>query len=655
MNPGSSASDRAQARWDYIRTGLGRSGRSLSEPNFAKERRDWLAILLREILQNALDAKWPASNHVEVSIRHSVLDAEAKAYVSTLITPDHLDRFNSSVPHLRNAAGVAQIADCLIIEDFGTSGLTGRTDDPEMEGRGENWNSFWFREGEGGKEGSSGNGGAGQGKITYFSTSAIRSLFAYTVRADDKRQAILGCSSFLRDYPYDGVRWRRDAYWGIWKGTGEDRKVLPVETEGDASVFRRNLGIEREATDPGLSLVIPAPKQFELSHAVEIVIAEFFVPILRGDLVVRLGDVCLEKTTIFELADKHLSDVRARQLHTCTTKGYRAFLAAAIKRSSANEVVLSAEVTVKNPLSEASFKAADLQLMRDTIQSQGLVSVRVPLTIKPKFGETANCHFDIHLTQPDDLDQPEQTVIRRDLLIGEEPIGGGKLRQHVRALTLIANNELSRLLLAAEEATHLRWNTRLPRLGEYYSSGSDSVTLVRNGAARLLDILTGGSQEKDFKLLSRYFSVPGALSALPAKGKKAQKGKQIPMPNQIPVAEPKLLAIQALEDGCRIRPAKAGALDKSLLPIKVKAEFAYEGLDKDAFSEYDPLDFNLNDQQFNIKYSGCLIDTRSANILEFQVHEPEFELEVRGFDKNLRLRMRVNYKERSDAATVDAE
>ena len=653
MSPESSASSSPPPQWDYIRTGLGRSGRSLSEPNFAKERRDWLAILLREILQNALDAKLAEALQVEVSIKRTSLDEHAKAYMANLITLEHLDRFNQAVPHAKT--GISQVNDCLIVEDFGTSGLTGRTDDPETDGKGQNWNAFWFREGEGGKEGSSGNGGAGQGKITYFSTSAIRTLFAYTVRADDKCEALLGSSSFQRDYQYEGVRWRRDAYWGIWAGSGINQKVFPVQAQSHLSSFAHNLGLKRTATQTGLSLVIPAPREFNLSDAVDIAIAEFFVPILRGDLVVQIGDIRLEKTSIVDVANKLLSDTRARELHTCTTRGYREFLASVVKRSETHEVVTAAEVSAATPLSEDSFNEGVLQGMRETIQNQGIVSIRVPLKVKAKSGETANCHFDVHLACPFELDQPEQAVIRKDLLIGEEPVGGGRLRQRAQGLTLIENNELSRLLLAAEEATHLRWNTRLPRLGEYYRSGSDVVAIVRNGAAKLLDILTGGDQKKDFKLLSRYFSVPGVLSPVPSRGKKSSKGKQIPFPSQIPPAEKKLLTIDAVDDGCCIRPAKAGAVTQECLPIQVKVEFAYEGLDKDAFSEYDPLDFNLSDPLFKVTYSGCLVDTRSLNILEFQVHEPNFELKVAGFDKNLRLRMRMNYKERSDAATVDAE
>lgn len=641
--------------WDYIRTGLGRSGRSLSENNFAKERRNWLAILLREVLQNALDAKLPDVDRVHVSIRHGQLDQASKAYMATLIPPEHIDRFAQSVPHLQEVAHVADVSECLIVEDFGTSGLTGKTDDPEVEGKGQNWNAFWFREGEGGKENSSGNGGAGQGKITYFSTSAIRTLFAYTVRADDKTGVLLGASSFLRDYPYENLRWKRDAYWGIWDGKDLDRKVLPVQVGDLVQLFTQRLGLERAPNQSGLSLVIPSPKEFDVGKAAQVVIAEFFVPIVRGDLVVSLGGTTFDRGSISSLADQLLPDLVARQLHTCTTKGYRDFLVSAIKKTETNTVFVASSVKTAAQLSDSTFKEEDLVAMRESIQNEDIVSVRIPLTIKPKAGGVLDCHFDIHLECPFELDQPEQAIIRKDLLIGEEPIGGGKLRQRARALTLITSSDLSRLLLSAEEATHLRWNTRLPRLGEYYTAGHEAVALVRNATVRVLDILTGGDQKKDFKLLSKYFSVPGVLSSVQAKGKKSPKGKQMPTPNDIPAPEKRVLVMEALEDGCRIRPSKAGAITAETIPIRVKVEFAYEGLDKDAFSEYDPLDFNLSDQPFTVSYAGCLVDSKHMNVIEFQIYEPDFDLQVRGFDKNLRLRMRMNYEEKTNATAVNAE
>jgi hypothetical protein len=649
----SSVSSASQPRWDYIRTGPGRSGRSLSENNFAKERRDWLSILLRELLQNALDARVSPATPVVVAIRQHELDAVGQDFVGRLIGSDHLDRFRESTPHVLESP-TGEVGSCLVVEDFGTTGLTGAVDQPDLDGNGQNWNAFWFREGEGGKENTSGNGGAGQGKITYFSTSGIRSIFAYTVRSDDRTEALFGACSFLRDYHHDGHKWRRDGYWGLPNGEGIDRVHLPVRTSIWVDLFRKHLGLTRTASETGLSLVIPSPKSIRMADAMQVTIAEFFVPILKGDLVVTVGEKTVDKSSIVAFADQLLSDERAHELRTCTTKGYRSFLVESVTRSKGNMVVAARPFATLSEFSESAFDPEDLATMREALNAERIVSVRFPVSVKSRSAPPVTCTFDVHIACPLDLEHPEQAVIRRDLLIGEEPVGGGKLRQRARGLTLIGDAELSKLLLSAEEATHLRWNTRLPRLSEYYRSGPDVVAVVRNAMVKLLDVLTGGDQQRDFKVLAKYFAAPGVTSPVKSKGKKSPKGKQPPMPGPIPPPRQKLLAIDALTDGCRVRPAKSGALAEAKLPLKVSVEFAYEGLDKDAFSEYDPLDFDLADKAFLAVLSGCSITQRKFNQIDFDVFAPEFDFALVGFDKNLRLRMRLTYEEASDAATLDA-
>lgn len=644
----------AQGDWDYIRTGLGRHGRSLSENNFAKERRDWLAILLREVLQNALDARLSTSDPVVVSWNLRALDSQAQNFMSALIPREHLARYKESVPHVKDDH-FEGVKSCLVVEDFGTCGLTGRTDDPEIDGKGQNWNAFWFREGEGGKENSAGNGGAGQGKITYFSTSALRTIFAYTVRKDDGRNALFGASSFLRDYVHDGHKWKRDSYWGIWRGKDADRVVLPVEEGSLIERFRQHLGISRGHVHTGLSLVIPSPKEFSEREALQITLAEFFVPILRGDLIVKMADTTLEEGTVHALADRLLTDDRARELNTCTTKGYRAFVSDALERSASGNVRMAADVTSATEIGEHLFGPEELEAMRQGLDAEDVVSVRFRIPVKPRSGPAEQCSFDVHLATPLDLDRPEQAVIRRDLLVGEEPVGGGKLRQRVRGLTVISDDSLSRLLLTAEEATHLRWNTRLPRLAEYYKSGPETVSIVRNAMTRLLDVLTGGEQKRDFKLLAKYFSAPGGDLHAKGPGKRPQAKTNNPPKPDLPPPRPKLLALEALVDGCRVRPVRRGALATAKLPLNVRVEFAYEGLDRDAFAEYDPLDFDLKDKNFAIEARGCTVSQTELNLLAFSVETPEFELTLRGFDKNLRLRMRLTYEEAEDAAAVDSQ
>lgn len=648
----SASSQAAKVTWLYTRPAFGRTGRSLSENNFAKERRDWVAILLREVLQNGLDARVTTANPVIVKISARTLSEPDVEFVSQLITEEHLDRFNASVPHIQDVP--KDIRQFLVIEDFGTTGLMGVTDSPDLDGKGQNWNAFWFREGEGGKEHGSGNGGAGQGKITYFSTSAIRTIFAYTVRQDDGRGALFGASSFLRDYDFNSLKWLRDSYWGLAKKHDEATIAVPTNDAATVEHFREKFGVSREPDQTGLSLVIPAPRSFSTEEAIQVTIAEFFTPILRGDLVVLFGETRLDTESIMAMADANLTDERARQLHTCTTKGYRIFVKGALEKSRLDEVEIVAPLDSMSQLTESSFSADALERLREALSTDMSVAVRFTIAVKPKSGGQVPCNFDVHLMCPQDLVHVEQAIVRRDLLIGEEPVGGGSLRQKARGLTLINDLELSKLLLSAEEATHLRWNTRLPRLREYYKSGPEVVSFVRNAMAKLLEVLMGGDQKRDFRLLARFFPVPGSASQLQTKGKKSPKGREPPLLPPIPPPSPKKLVLQALTDGCRIVPNAAYAPTLLDLPIECELEFAYEGLDKDAYAEYDPLDFDLKDPSFTIEGTNCLIKSRTSNVVDFAVLQPDFKLEVTGFDKNLRLRARLNYKEAIDATAVNA-
>lgn len=638
--------------WLYTRPAFGRQGRNLAENNFKKEKRDWLAVLLREILQNGLDARAPNASTVEVRISRVSVDSTA---FDNLLPGDHYERLRQCLPKWQHDE--VQPNSCLVVEDFGTIGLTGYVNQPEADGAGQNWNAFWFREGEGGKEHSSGNGGAGQGKITYFSTSSLRTIFAYTVRADEPAEAVFGASSFSRDYDFKGHKWLRDAYWGLHATRDDGSAIAVPSTDTDViDAFRSTFNLARDGGTPGLSLVIPGARKFDEAEAIQVVIAEFFAPIIRGDLVVSIGSTVIGKGNIESLADSYLSDERARELRTCMTHGFRQFYAAALSVSAGDAFITMPLITDIKDLTEKVIDPVALETMRSSLNGGDVVSARLMVKVKQRDAAAAECAFDVHLQLPDDLDAPEQVVLRRDLLIGEEPIGGGRVRQRARSVTLINDGLLSRLLLCAEEPTHLKWNASLPKLSDNFKDGASVVSIVRNAAARLLDVLCAGERRRDFKLLAKYFAAPGLASAIPNKGPRRKDGKNIPPAPKLPPARPQLLSLEPTEDGCRILPgATLRDGDAVCLPISADLEFAYEGLDKDAFAEYDPHDFDLADTDFLIEAVGCAVDSRVGNRLHFRIATKEFYLRISGFDRNLRLRMRMNYEEVVDAATFEAE
>src|SRR5262249_11727414 len=142
-------------------------GRDLSEDNFAQEDRTDSEILVREALQNPLDAR-AGDNSGPVRVRMAVLqqghfDAD---YLASLLPHEFGARLEASGGEpLPDVTGPS--ASVLVIEDFGTTGLLGTWNDTNAEGNSENWNAFWFSEGEGAKASAGSNGRAGQGKITF--------------------------------------------------------------------------------------------------------------------------------------------------------------------------------------------------------------------------------------------------------------------------------------------------------------------------------------------------------------------------------------------------------------------------------------------------------------------------------------------------------
>jgi hypothetical protein len=92
------------------------------------------------------------------------------------------------------------------------------------------------------------------------------------------------------------------------------------------------------------------------------------------------------------------------------------------------------------------------------------------------------------------------------------------------------------------------------------------------------------------------------------------------------------------------------------LPAACTLELAYEGLDQDPFAEYDPFDFDIaNEKLHRTQAKGVVVASRQWNRLEFEVIDPDFSFSIDGFDPNIRLRARLNYKENTDGSSIDAQ
>lgn len=640
------------AKWFYPETQPFQvQGRDLSEDNFAQEERSGLEILIREALQNPIDARDPSSSE-PVKVRINVLKPEEYdgAYLSKLFDKEYSDRLVSSQTEKLPADLKDQPV--LVLEDFGTTGLEGAWDNANADGPGENWNAFWLREGEGAKASGS-NGRAGQGKITYYRISRVRAVFGFTVRKSDKKKLLMGRSAFRRVYPYNGKKFLRHSFWHV----GTDMPT-PVVAHEEIDAFRKAFGLRR-SDEPGLSLVIPFPADFNLELALQTIITDFYYPIACGHLELTIGTHSFTASNVDDLANQILTDETARKKKSSFTKGYRTLVRQAINDSSSGvKLVEIKEGWEKTPaLLEEFFPEGSLAMLREAAENGKRISARFPVVVRDRKTGPRVTTFDVHIEIPEELERVEEAYIRKDLLIGSEShLSTSAHLQKARALTLITDNDLSAFLADAEEPTHLKWNGSRPRLAEDYSNPRATLSAVRNAAPRFLALISNGVIKRDVKALAKYFNKPAEDGGKRGSPGGENPGEKPPPPVIPPASVRKPFRISTDETAIRVAykgPAQAASGN---LPMNCSLEVAYEGLDHDPFQEYDPFDFDLsNEREHPIVVQGGSIESRQGNRIEFSVASQDFGLEVSGFDANIRLRARLNYKEGSHGADVSEE
>ncbi|MBU0688996.1 MAG: hypothetical protein KJ850_05600 [Gammaproteobacteria bacterium] len=641
-----------KASWIFPETGPYQvQGRDLSEDNFAPEGRTNLEILIREVLQNPLDAR-DAGNSGPVKVQISVLKPGEfdHGYLVELLNGEFGKRLEASggakLPEMSTAT-------VLVLEDFGTTGLNGSWNDQNADGSNENWNAFWFREGEGAKSLSGSNGRAGQGKITYYRISAARAVFGYTIRNSDGQSLLMGRSAFRKVYPFNGSKYLKHSFWCTGQG-----QALPVLDEGEILAFRQAFGLERK-DEHGLSLVIPMPIDFEPKAAIQTIITEFYYPIACGNLEVRIGGMDIGRSNVDSVADHVLPDDRAREIRSAFTKGFRKLIGGTIgeERNGVTPVELKPGWDKASAIREEFFPEGMLGMLRGAIEKGDSISVRCPVTVRPKIGQPVQTWFDVHLQIPEDLDRVEEAYIRRDLLIGSEThLASSAHLQKARGLTLIKDAALSAFLADAEEPTHLKWNGSRPRLAEDYLNPQATLRAVRNAAPRLLSVISNGLVKMDVKALAKYFTKPAEEGKKHASGGDKKGGKETKEIIVFPAPVRRPFRIVTGKDRVHVLPNGTAAPKTGDLPMSCVLELAYEGLDQDPFKAYDPFDFNLTDEKNHaVIVAGANVTERLNNRIHFEVVNPDFSVEVQGFDQNIRLRARLNFTEKNDGTTIGEE
>ncbi|MEJ5060537.1 MULTISPECIES: hypothetical protein [unclassified Pseudomonas] len=618
------------------------SGSSISDDNFADEERTSVEILVRETLQNPLDAR-SSESVVRVEYKLVTVDLATTKFARSIFSDDWKTHFLAG--ELIESDALPTEMTFLVIEDFGTTGLEGCYTDSSSEGSTENWNAFWFREGEGAKTTKS-NGGAGQGKITLYLASKLRSVFALTKRKSDDIELIFGCCRFKRNYklPDDNRRWAKEARWGAISDPNE--LAVPIDKTQVLDGIKGELGLAREQ-EAGTTFIVPMPAGDITEKALRnAVVNEFFFAINRGRLVVKVGNITLDSTSIADVANNMGADCRL-------TRNYRDFLALTAK--FADEVVTA---TAKDSWSKearltvGAFEETELTSLKEKFGNSEMVSVDFLIPVKKKQPkETSTAKFRVFLQQDESAEKSQELFVRQDLGIdGEKRLKAARIIVPVMALTFIQDPKLSDLLVAAEEPTHRNWNAKRPKVVAQYFSPNDALNAVRNAALRLVQLISPEGK-KDDTALAIYFADPASEPAKRLGGggitPETPKGEQ-QSPKEIPKPKPKPVVLKILEKGFEVR---ANAAEGFSFPIDCKITLAYATVVGDAFKLWDAADFWIGDESlYPREHSRISEPTTALNTMSFRLDDENSWLSVAGFDSNRQLEIRVKYQEVSDGA-----
>lgn len=580
--------------------------------------------LVRETIQNSLDAGISGG---QVTVRYHLGQADAENKIN--------DYFSSLQPHLHaKQNGLIDIPaptdpiNYLLVEDFGTRGLEGdffQDNDLQQTAVKNDFFYFWRNVGRSGK--SHGDRGRwGLGKTVFQAASRINSFWGVTVRESDKQILLMGQSVLKthligsrKHYPYG------------WYGTFEGDFPLPVN-HSFAEQFCADFLVDR-AGKTGLSVIVPYPDQaIDIQGIIGSVLIHYFYPILAGTLIVEVCDKERSHKIRRDSIDQYIHFISFGKGKLSRDNFLSLFnlarWALTVKQDESFSLKLSD--TFKTPeWSEDHFEPEVLEKLRKDFEEGSRISLRVPLRIqeKDKGKHSQKAFFDVFAERDPGLELAEDHFIREGITLA-----GVKSLRHkgVRVIVSVNDKVLSTMLGDAENPAHTEWQERSPKFKDRYYKGASCLRFVKNAPRELVSILTRPSRGKDLDLLRDILFIdesdndPESKRPNPKPGFDAA-GKQPFSPN--PEASSDFL-ITRIKDGFRVSRGKSKATPAGSFVISA----AYAIRRGDPFARYSPFDFEMDKPPIKVRIKNSKVLKLLRNHVLAHILEPDFIVEVVGFD-----------------------
>ena len=576
--------------------------------------------IVREAIQNSLDA---GNGHDPVRVRVRWVSGEhglTREFMQQLL--------DEQIAHATSAGLDMHGVDfehpvALVIEDFGTSGLTGSTTIPD-DG---NFSDFWRGHGRSHKTGKS-RGRWGLGKLVFSSCSGVRAFFGLTVRADGPQRYLMG-QSVLGLHTHDGANYPAHSFFSEVVGDSlVNQTPVPVVDDDLLRLFVTQFDLRR-VSEPGLSVMIPFPlPELDPSSMIGIAIENYFYPIITGQLVVEVDGIEIVASNIRELAKVHAKK-KIADIDLLFD-----FIEEANATPDEDLLVLNPSWSHDNKLDADDFQSDDLEKLKDRFRDGEMVAVRLPLTITKKTGEKLETGFSVFIRRPEEVSMGHDLYVRGGLTLPAEQ----KFRERKAMGVMIAEEEpIADFLGDAENAAHTKWDSQAEKLTQKWKNPANKLRVIRNALVNLYDLLAHVEEEEDEAALRSYFWMD--LPDNPTKNKKRKKVPVVVPP--IPEPKPRPVRVESIAEGFAVRPG-TGA-DTVTYPLRIRVAAAYNIASGNAFKKFDPLDFDFTKKggpKIAITKNGTVVE-REPNALLMEFADANFGVNVTGFDANRDLQVKV--------------
>lgn len=610
-------------KWHFQKhNGLGDIDQSTASEAFVSGNlRDLATALVRESLQNVLDAKRENGDEaVRVRMTLGELSSDTAGNWFDGLHP-HLSMSSAGLP---DAPMPDEPCRTLAIEDFGTTGLTGDYTKPYLQGEQNNFANFLYHEGVTGKVGRN-LGSRGVGKIVLLMASRARTKFAYTIRSegepkgplligknllcyrtDDDGQAFGPKSYFLEDWPEDAAR-------------------VPVQDPHATSAFAHDFGLTR-GEKSGLSIIIPYLDQtVKISDLRRAIIAEYHYAILSGRMIVELA----EGESVETFDHEHLPE-----LGDTNTDAMIRLARWAIAHPAPDTATLLPAPGDTQRLTEELVPDSTRHFINNRLDQRQPVSVSVPLYVHPKGDEPAETFITLHLEFAERVHE-KPAFIREVLPVTD--VRSARAAPQVRALVVIEDEPILRLLRAAEGANHTDWSPRTDAFKKLYIGRRGEIEFVSTAVSRLIDIVRGEATEPVGGIATRFFSAakPDEKPKTKGKGQDDAKG---PDPQEVPDdLEPNPGAAYRL-----VKHDTGFSIERNPdrpRPKRLTVRVAYDVLRGSPWSKtaYDTVDFDFRKKKSAVHVAPENVKLKCPDPGNRLVIEPttdDFKVVVDGFDPN---------------------